>query len=148
MDNKYMQLALQLASKAYSHDDVPVGAVIVKDGKVIAKAYNKKNKSKDCTKHAEIIAISHASKRLKDFRLDGCEMYVTFEPCVMCLGAILSARITNVYFGAYDRRFASVKYVTQMPFNHVTNFVGGVMEEECSSMLTKFFAEIRDGGKK
>lgn len=144
MDTKYMQLALELAHKAYSHGDVPVGAVIVKDDKIIAKAYNKKTKLKDSTKHAEIIAISKASKKLKDFRLEGCDMYVTFEPCVMCLGAILSARIKHIYFGAYDKRFESVKYVQGMPFNHQAEFVGGVMEKECSALLTKFFKEIRE----
>ena len=147
MKQKYMQMCIQLANKAKKAGDVPVGAVIVKNGKVIAKGYNKKNKLKDSTKHAEIIAISKASKKLKDFRLDGCDMYVTFEPCVMCLGAILSSRISNLYFGAYDRRFGSVEYIKGMPFNHEVNIVGGVLEDECSALLTDFFVEIRTNAK-
>ena len=136
-------MALDLARTAYKHGDVPVGAVIVKDGKVLARAYNQKTRRKDSTKHAEIIAITKASRKIHDFRLDGCDMYVTFEPCIMCAGAILSARIDNVYFGAYDNRFSSVQFVKDLPFNHVTNFQGGIMENECAGMLSNFFAELR-----
>ena len=148
MEQKFMQVCINLAQKAKKSGDVPVGAVIVKDGKIIAKGYNKKNKLKNCTAHAEMIAISKANKKFKDFRLDGCDMYVTFEPCVMCLGAILSARIDTLYFGAYDRRFGSVDYVSTMPFNHKLNVVGGVMESECSKLLTDFFVEIRNDSDK
>ena len=148
MEQNYMKICLKLAQKAKKAGDVPVGAVIVKDGKIIAKGYNKKNKLKNCTAHAEMIAISKANKKLKDFRLDGCDMYVTFEPCVMCLGAILSARISNLYFGAYDKRFGSVGYVKAMPFNHKVNIVGGIMENECAKLLTEFFSEIRNDSNK
>ena len=138
-----MKLSLELACIAGKKGEVPVGAVIVKDGKVIAKAYNRKHNTRNPLNHAEIIAINKACRKLKDFRLTDCDMYVTFEPCIMCMGAILSARISNVYFGAYDRRFSTVEYVKQMPFNHEVNIVGGVCEQACSALLTAFFKNLR-----
>ena len=113
----YMKKAIKLAQKAGNLGEVPIGAVIVKDGKVLASAYNKRNTLKDATCHAEVIAIKKACKKVGDWRLDGAEMYVTLEPCPMCAGAIINARIKKVYFG--------------------------VLEEECSSLLKKFFAEKR-----
>ena len=100
-EEKFMKKAFALAKKAYEQDEVPVGAVIVKDGKVIASAYNKRENSQDATAHAEILAIKKACKKLQDFRLLGTELYVSLEPCVMCTGAILNSRIERVYFGAY-----------------------------------------------
>ena len=104
MDEKFMQVAIIEAKKAYKKDEVPIGACIVKDGKVIAKAHNKTEKTQIATHHAEIIAINKACKKLKSWRLDGCEIYVTAEPCAMCAGAIANARIEKVYFGAYESK--------------------------------------------
>lgn len=139
----YMQLAITLANKAAKHGDIPVGAVIVCNGKVVGKGYNKKEKKKNALLHAEIIAINNASKKLKDYRLDNCELYVTFEPCLMCVGAILSARIKKVYFGAFDNRFGACKLLTENNFNHTAKYEGGIMEKECSYLLTNFFKELR-----
>ncbi len=138
-----MDRAIELARKAGKRGDVPVGAVIVKGNKIIATAFNTKTRSHCTINHAEIIAINRACKKLKDFRLNGCDMYVTFEPCVMCYGALLSARLDNVYFGAYDRRFGTVDVLKDIPFNHKINFVGGVKEQECSLLLTQFFDKLR-----
>ncbi len=124
---------------------MPVGAVIVKDGKVIASAFNKRETSKDATAHAEILAIKKACKKLDDFRLIGCDMYVSLEPCVMCTGAILNARIENVYFGAHITNGSiSAKEITQKAeLNHKTNFEGGFFEEECSSLVSGYFKQKR-----
>lgn len=124
---------------------MPVGAVIVKDGKVIASAFNKRETSKDATAHAEILAIKKACKKLDDFRLIGCDMYVSLEPCVMCTGAILNARIENVYFGAHITNGSiSAKEITQKAeLNHKTNFEGGFFEEECSSLVSSYFKQKR-----
>ena len=138
-----MGIALNEAKKAYKIGDIPVGAVIVKDGKVIAKAYNKKNKTKDPTCHAEVLAIKKACKRIKDFRLEGASMYVTLEPCIMCYGAILSARIDSLYFGAYDKKFSINDIRKHVKFNHTLEMTGGVMEKECSELLSKFFSGLR-----
>ena len=140
---KYMNIAIQEAKKAIKYGDVPVGAVIVKDDVVIAKSYNKKEKHHNALQHAEVLAINKACKRLKSYRLSGCTMYVTFEPCLMCVGAILSARIDKVVFGAYHHRFGACSMLVDHNFNHKTQYVGGVMEQECSSMLTDFFSNLR-----
>lgn len=139
----YMSEALAQAKKAYQNGDIPVGAVVVKDGKIIARAYNKKNKIKNPLGHAEIIAINKACKVVGDFRLEGCEMYVTKEPCIMCAGAILSARIDKVYFGAYDLKYGVIDKIDNISFNHKCQWTGGVMEEECAKLLTQFFKELR-----
>lgn len=144
-EEKFMKKAIALAQKAYEADEVPVGAVIVKDGKVIASAFNKRETSKDATAHAEILAIKKACKKLDDFRLIGCDMYVSLEPCVMCTGAILNARIENVYFGAHITNGSiSAKEITQKAeLNHKTNFEGGFFEEECSSLVSSYFKQKR-----
>ena len=144
-EEKFMKKAIALAQKAYDADEVPVGAVIVKDGKVIASAFNKRENSKDATAHAEILAIKKACKKLDDFRLIGCDMYVSLEPCVMCTGAILNARIENVYFGAHITNGSiSAKEITQKAeLNHKTNFEGGFFEEECSSLVSGYFKQKR-----
>lgn len=139
-----MKEALKEAKKAYKNGDIPVGAVIVKDGEIIARAFNKKNKNKNPLLHAEIIAIDKACKKVGDFRLEGCEMYVTKEPCVMCFGAILSARIDKVYYGASDLKYGIVAKSDSISFNHKCAWVSGVMEKECSEMLSEFFKELRD----
>ena len=138
-----MQKALEQAKKAQSVDEVPIGAVIVLDGKIIARAYNKKESSQIATHHAEILAIQKACKKLKSWRLDNAEMYVTLEPCPMCAGAIVNARIKKVYFGAYEPKSGSAvsrfDILTGAGLNHTTEYVGGVMEEECSAILKNYF---------
>lgn len=144
---KYMQVALSLAEKAYKKDEVPVGAVVVRDGKIISKAYNKRQKSQDATLHAEIIAIKKACKKLKTFRLNDCELYVTLEPCAMCSGAIINARVGAVIFGAYDQKYGCCGSIYNLPedkrFNHRAKVIGGILEKECSGILTKFFESKR-----
>lgn len=140
---EFMEVALREAKKAYKNGDIPVGAVIVKDGIIISKAYNKKHKNNNPLRHAEIIAIDKACKKLGDFRLEGCEMYVTKEPCVMCFGAILSARIDKVCYGASDLKYGIVDKAEHISFNHKCEWIGGMMERECATLLTDFFRELR-----
>ena len=140
---KYMAVAYELAQKAFKKDEVPVGAVVVYNNKIIATGYNKRQKTQDATSHAEVIAIKKACKRLKTFRLNDCQLYVTLEPCVMCAGAIINARIGKVIFGAYDKKFGCCGSLYNLlgdkKFNHHPEVVGGVMEQECSKILTDFF---------
>ena len=144
-NEKFMKKALLLAKRAYSLDEVPVGAVIVKNGEIIASAYNKREKMNDATAHAEILAIKKACKKLNDFRLLGCDIYVTLEPCVMCMGAILNARIENLYFGAFiSNGSISAKEITDKSvLNHKTNIFGGNSEEECSAIVSDYFKSKR-----
>ncbi len=144
-EEKFMKKALMLAKKAYEKDEVPVGAVIVVDGKVIASAYNKRETSQDATAHAEILAIKKACKKLQDFRLIGAELYVTLEPCVMCTGAILNARIDKVYFGASitNGSISSSELVEKSELNHKTEIVGGFLKEECSALVSNYFKQKR-----
>ena len=150
----YMKQALKEAEKAYRKLEVPVGAVIVKDGKIIARAHNQKETKTDTTKHAEILAIQKASKKLESWRLIDCEMYVTLEPCSMCAGAIINSRIKKVYIGAMDEKTGAVGSVLNLfedyTFNHKVEAETGVMEKECQETLKKFFKELRElkrGGK-
>ena len=150
----YMKQALKEANKAYKKLEVPVGAVIVKDGKIIARAHNQKETKTDTTKHAEILAIQKASKKLESWRLIDCEMYVTLEPCSMCAGAIINSRIKKVYIGAMDEKTGAVGSVLNLfedyTFNHKVEAETGVMEKECQETLKKFFKELRElkrGGK-
>ena len=141
---EFMKLAIEEAKKAAG--DIPVGAVIVKDGRVISKAFNTKEKDNDVTSHAEILAIRKAEQVLDNWRLDDCDMYVTLEPCPMCGWAILQSRIKNLYFGAYDLKggaCGSVLNLFEHPFNHKVNVTGGVMEMECSRIIKDFFKELR-----
>ena len=148
-NEKFMKKAMSLARSAYELDEVPVGAVIVCDGKVLASAYNKRESSFDATAHAEILAIQKACKKLKDFRLIGAEMYVTLEPCVMCAGAILNARIENVYFGAYisNGSISAEELAQRAELNHKTNFYGGYLEKENSELISSYFKEKRKNCK-
>ena len=133
---KYMSMALSLAKKAIKKDEVPVGAVIVRHGKVIASAFNLRESKKNPLAHAEILAIEKASRKLKGWRLVDCEIYVTLEPCPMCAGAIINARIDNVYFGAYDSKagaFRSVYDLARGKLNHKPNVSGGILFSICSS---------------
>lgn len=142
-----MQVAFQQAVKAFKIGEVPIGAVIVKNNKIIAKAHNERNKKKLATYHAEILAINRACKKLKDWRLNGCELYVTLEPCPMCAGAIVNARLDKVIFGASDNSSSSSLFKQILSnnarLNHTTQCVGGVMKQECSELLSKFFKEKR-----
>ncbi|MCF6462784.1 tRNA adenosine(34) deaminase TadA [Clostridium sp. Cult1] len=147
MDEIYMGLALEEACKAFSTYEVPVGAVIVHDGKVISKGYNKRETLKDPTAHAEIIAIREASNYLGGWRLVGCTMYVTLEPCSMCAGAIINSRIERLVIGAKDSKrgcCGSVINLLDNPyFNHKVEVEFGILEDKCSSILTSFFKQIR-----
>ena len=145
--NKYMNEALKEAQKAYDKLEVPVGAIIVKDGKIIARAYNKKEEKKDTTMHAEIIAIKKASKKIGAWRLNDCEMYVTLEPCTMCAGAIINSRIKKIYIGASDEKTGAVGSVLNLfddyKFNHKPEYEKGILEQECSEILKRFFKDLR-----
>ncbi len=147
-----MKEALKEAQKAYEKKEVPVGAVIVKDGKIIAKAHNIKEEKNDTTKHAEILAISKASKKLQSWRLTDCEMYVTLEPCSMCAGACIGARIKKVYIGTMDLKTGACGSVLNLledyTFNHKVELETGILQKECESILKKFFKELRQEKKK
>lgn len=151
-DIKYMKAALKEAKKAADKKEVPVGAVIVKDDKIIARAHNLKELKMDTTKHAEILAIQKASKKLKTWRLTGCTMYVTLEPCVMCTGALIQSRIDKVVIGAMDEKTGACGSVLNIlldyKFNHVVELEKGILEEECSNILQQFFKELRERNKK
>ena len=148
----YMKQALKEAEKAYKKLEVPVGAIIVKDEKIIARAHNQKETKTDTTKHAEILAIQKASKKLKSWRLIDCEMYVTLEPCSMCAGAMINSRIKKVYIGAMDEKTGAVGSVLNLfndyTFNHKVEVETGIMEKECQEILKQFFKELRKLKKK
>lgn len=151
MDEKhieyFMKKAINQAIAGLKREEVPIGAVIVRDGKIVSRAFNNREKSQMATYHAEIIAINRACKKLKSWRLDDCEMFVTLEPCVMCAGAILNARIKKLYFGAYEKKGGAVTSAYQLlsdgGLNWSTEFLGGVMEEECADLLKNFFKNKR-----
>lgn len=142
-----MLCALKEAQKAYNKLEVPVGCVIVKDGRIIARGHNLREKNQSVIDHAEIVAIKKASKKLGTWRLEDCDMYVTLEPCAMCSGAIIQSRIRNLYFGAYDNKSGACGSVLDLfsySFNHKVCVNGGMMEEECSKILKEFFKELRN----
>ena len=149
MDNKekFMKEALKEAKKAYDKLEVPVGAVIVKDGKIISRAHNLKETKFDTTKHAEILAIQKASKKLNSWRLIDCEMYVTLEPCSMCAGALINSRIKKIYIGTSDEKTGAVGSVFNLfddyTFNHKVEYEKDILKDECEEMLTSFFKELR-----
>lgn len=140
---KFMREALKIAKQ--SGEDLPIGAVIMRDGKVLAKAHNKKEAKNDVTAHAEMLVIQSAQKKLKTWILDDCEIYITLEPCPMCAWAILNARIPKVYFGAYDTVYGSLGTAIDLRdyMKSKTDVVGGILEEECSQLLKDYFKEIR-----
>ena len=142
-----MKEALKEAKKAFDKEEVPVGAVIVKDGKIIARAHNNKEEKNDTTKHAEIIAIQKASKKLNNWRLNDCEMYVTLEPCPMCAGAIIQARIKKVYIGTDDPKTGACGSVLNLlddyKFNHKVEIEKNMMKKECEKILKDFFKSLR-----
>ena len=141
---EFMKLAIEEARKAVG--DIPVGAVIVKGGKIIASAFNTKEKDNDVTSHAEIIAIRKAEQVLENWRLDECDMYVTLEPCPMCGWAILQSRIKNLYFGSYDNNYGafSSKIDLREIVSTKLSVYGGILEDECDEVLKEFFKQLRD----
>lgn len=142
----FMSLALEQAKEAALNNEVPIGAVIVKDGKVVAVARNERVETDKTTAHAEIIAIEKANKILGSWRLDSCSIYVTIEPCPMCAGAIIQSRISNVYYGAKDPKAGSHTSIVRLfekPFNHKVNVIGGIFEKECREIISSFFKKIR-----
>lgn len=151
MEEKFMKEALKEAKKAYKKLEVPVGAVIVKDGQIIARAHNLKESKKDTTNHAEILAIQKASKKLDSWRLLDCEMYVTLEPCTMCAGAIIQARVGKLYIGTMDYKTGACGSVLNVledyPFNHKVEYETGILKEECENILQEFFKELRKNKK-
>lgn len=146
-----MKEAIRQAKKAAAIGETPIGAVIVRDGEIISRGYNRRETKKNALLHAEVIAIDRACKKLGGWRLPRCEMYVTLEPCPMCAGAIINSRIENVYFGAYDKKSgcagSAVDLFQNGLFNHNVNITGGVLETECAAVLSDFFKELRSKKK-
>jgi tRNA(adenine34) deaminase len=151
-DPRFMQLALDQAQRAWAEGEVPVGAVVVRDGEVIATGYNQPIGSHDPTAHAEIVALRAAADKLGNYRLPGCELYVTLEPCVMCSGAMMHARLARVIYAAPDPKTGACGSVLDMfgfdQLNHHTEVVGGVLADQASAMLKGFFAERRAAARK
>ncbi len=149
---KFMKEAIRQAKKAGSLEEVPIGCVIVRDGSIIARGYNRRNTEKSALAHAEIAAIKKASRAVGDWRLEGCTMYVTLEPCQMCAGAIVQSRLTEVVIGCMNPKAGcagSILNLLEMEqFNHQVRVIRGVLEEECSSMLSQFFRELRKRKRK
>ena len=148
MKEQFMKEAIKEALKAEKLNEVPIGCVIVKDNKIIGRGYNRRMKDKNTLSHAELNAIRKASKKIKDWRLDDCEMYVTTEPCQMCSGAIVQARIKKVYIGCMNPKAGcagSIMNLLQVEeFNHQVEIESGILEEECSSLLTNYFKKLRN----
>lgn len=151
-DEKYMKEAVRQARKAWKLQEVPIGCVIVKEDRIIARGYNRRNTDKNTLAHAELLAIRKASKAVGDWRLEDCTMYITLEPCQMCAGAIVQARIPRVVIGSRNPKAGcagSVLNLLDVPqFNHQVELTEGVLEEECSVMLSDFFRELRNRRKK
>ncbi len=147
-----MQIALNEAHIAAQQGEMPVGAVVVKNGEVIGIGHNIRNEKSDPTLHAEIVAIRKACEKLSDWRLTDCDLYVTLEPCVMCSGAIINSRMRSVYFGAYDPEYGGaggrIDLFSKSYFGSNTTVYAGIMEDECTSMLKEFFANLRKDKKK
>lgn len=145
---RFMREAIRQAKKAYLLEEVPIGCVIVYEGKIIARGYNRRNTDKNTLSHAELIAIKKASKKLGDWRLEGCTMYVTLEPCQMCAGAMMQARLTEAVIGCMNPKAGcagSVLNILEMDgFNHKVQVSRGILEEECSHMMSQFFRELRE----
>lgn len=150
--NKYMDKAIAQAKRAYANGDVPIGCVIVHDGRIIARGFNKRNLKKTTLAHAEILAIEQASRKLGDWRLEECTMYVTLEPCQMCAGAIVQARIPEVVIGCMNPKAGCagsiINLLDMKQFNHQVSVIKGVRQQECSDMMKQFFRELRLGKAK
>ena len=151
-DEYYMRLALKQAEKAYAEDEVPIGAVIVKDGVVIARAHNEKEKRNSAVRHAEICAIEKATKKVGNWWLEGCTLYVTLEPCAMCAGAIVNSRLDRVVYGASDPRYGFLGSLSDLPVDYPLNYrpqeTKGVLAEECAALLSSFFRAKREQARK
>ncbi len=149
MQNKFMLAALKCAQQAFDDGEVPIGAVVVADGKIISRGHNRRTKRQIATAHAEIEAIEKACKKLNSWRLPECEIYVTLEPCPMCMGAMLNARIKKVYFGAYEAKGRSLteQLAEANLVNHKIEVEGGIMKEECAGILSEFFSQMRERTK-
>ena len=151
IDEKYMKEAIRQAKKAYRLDETPIGCVIVHEGKLIGRGYNRRNTNKSPLAHAEITAIKKASKKLGDWRLEECTLYVTLEPCQMCAGAIIQSRVTRVVVGCMNPKAGCAGSVLNLldvkAFNHQAELTTGVLEEECSALMTGFFRELRERKK-
>ena len=151
LDEKYMREAIRQAEKAYKLDETPIGCVIVHNGKIIGRGYNRRNTDKSPLAHAEITAIRKASKKLGDWRLEECTLYVTLEPCQMCAGAIIQSRMTRVVVGCMNPKAGCAGSVLNLldvkAFNHQAELTTGVLEEECSALMTGFFRELRERKK-
>ncbi len=147
MNEKYMKIALNEAKKAAKNDEVPVGAVIIQNNKIISKAYNKKEKSKNIIKHAEIIAIEKANKKNKSWHLDDCIIYVTLEPCMMCMGAIIESHIKKIVYGCNSKKYGVVEFINQLPKkiknNYKIEIQSGILHDECKQILQTFFQNKR-----
>ncbi len=152
LDEKYMREAIRQAKKAYKLDETPIGCVIVHDGRIIGRGYNRRNTDKSPLAHAEITAIKKASKKIGDWRLEECTLYVTLEPCQMCAGAIIQSRVTRVVVGCMNPKAGCAGSVLNLldvkAFNHQAELTTGVLEEECSALMTGFFKELREKKKK
>lgn len=149
-DSYFMKKAFRMAKAAYKDGETPVGAVIVKDGVVLASGRNRREKKKNALMHAELNAIDRACRKLGCWRLVDCDLYVTLEPCPMCAGAAINARIRRVVYGAADGKagsFGSVINLNDYPYNHKPEIIGGVMGEECAALLSDFFKELREKKK-
>lgn len=143
---KFLRMALDEAKKAYELGEVPVGAVVVKDGEVIGKGFNRRESEQNPILHAEIVAIMEASRNLGSWRLENCDIYVTLEPCPMCAGAIIMSRIRRVFYGAKDPKMGALESKLKLfeyQFNHKVECFGGILEEECSKILKDFFKKLR-----
>jgi len=146
-DEFFMKEALKEAKKAYDRDEVPVGCVIVKDNEIISKGFNHREKSNTVFSHAEILAMEKACKKLDSWRLDECDVYVTLEPCVMCSGAMIQARVKRLIYGACEPKFGSHQSILNLfdyPFNHLVEIESGVLAEESSRLLKRFFQKLRE----
>ena len=149
MNREFMKIAISEAQKAAEKGEIPVGAVIVKNNEIISVGHNLREEKQNALSHAEIEAINSACQKLGSWRLDDCEMYVTLEPCPMCTGAIINARIKTVIFGAYDSKMGCMDSVINLcdyPFNHKLEIYGGIMEDECLNILQDFFKKLRENG--
>lgn len=151
-DEKYMKEAIRQAKKAYALEEVPIGCVIVYKDKIIGRGYNRRTVDKNTLAHAELIAIRKASKKLGDWRLEDCTLYVTLEPCQMCAGAIVQARIPRVVVGCMNPKAGCAGSILNLfeiqEFNHQVDMISGVLGEECSEMMKQFFRELREKQKK
>ncbi|MEE1281322.1 MAG: tRNA adenosine(34) deaminase TadA [Acutalibacteraceae bacterium] len=147
----FMHKALELAQKAFDENEVPIGAVVVRNGEIVGTGYNKRDSKKNAMLHAETVAIYNACEKLGGWRLWECDLYVTLEPCPMCTGAIINSRIRNVYYGAKNPKAGACESVINLfdyPFNHKPNITSGLLEEECSKIMTDFFFKVREKRKR